>query len=99
MGKLVRNTMFVASGQTFTKIISFFSIPIIARMLGTDGFGAYTLAFSFVMLFSEPHRTMTPSDVAIETSSLYLQTYKERGYDIYLHSAHHDNLPVGKLKV
>lgn len=52
MGKLVRNTIFVTGGQTFTKIISFFSVPIIARMLGTEGFGTYTLAFSFVMLFS-----------------------------------------------
>ncbi|MBU0613039.1 oligosaccharide flippase family protein [Patescibacteria group bacterium] len=52
MGKLVRNTIFVVGGQTFTKIISFFSVPIIARLLGTEWFGIYTLSFSFVMLFS-----------------------------------------------
>jgi O-antigen/teichoic acid export membrane protein len=52
MGKLVKNTIFVAGGQTLTKIVSFFSVPIIARLLGTEAFGVYTLVFSFVMLFS-----------------------------------------------
>lgn len=52
MSKLVKNTIFVTGGNTLNKIISFFSVPIIARLLGTEGFGAYTLVFSFVMLFS-----------------------------------------------
>lgn len=49
---IVKNSFFVTGSQAFNKIISLISVPIIARLLGTEGFGAYTLAFSFVMLFS-----------------------------------------------
>lgn len=50
--RIIKNSFFVTGSQAFNKIISLISVPIIARLLGTEGFGAYTLAFSFVMIFS-----------------------------------------------
>ncbi|MFA6271797.1 MAG: flippase [Patescibacteria group bacterium] len=49
---IIKNTLSLGAGQILTKAVSLFSVPIIARLLGVDGFGQYTLVFSFVMIFS-----------------------------------------------
>lgn len=50
--KIIKNTLSLGAGQILTKAVSLLSVPIIARMLGVDGFGQYTLVLSFVMIFS-----------------------------------------------
>jgi O-antigen/teichoic acid export membrane protein len=49
---IVKNTLSLGAGQVLTKAVSLFAVPIIARQLGVEGFGQYTLVFSFVMIFS-----------------------------------------------
>ncbi|KKU86433.1 MAG: Membrane protein involved in the export of O-antigen and teichoic acid [Parcubacteria group bacterium GW2011_GWA1_47_9] len=50
--KILKNFLSLSAGQALTKIISLISVPIIARQLGATNFGTYTLAFSFVLIFS-----------------------------------------------
>lgn len=50
--RIIRNSASLIGSQILAKIVSLVSVPIIARFLGVNDFGIYTLAFGFVTIFS-----------------------------------------------
>ncbi|MFW9875781.1 MAG: flippase [Candidatus Thorarchaeota archaeon] len=49
---IFKNTLWLLSAETFSKLLLFFLIIWIARYLGTEGYGKFSFAFAFVSLFA-----------------------------------------------
>lgn len=52
MAKILKNTSYLLIAQIFTKLISFFYVLYIARVLGVNNFGIYSLALSYFSLMT-----------------------------------------------
>jgi len=52
LGKIVKHTLIQASGRVIGLIIGLFTIALLTRYLGQEGFGWYMVAFSWLQIFS-----------------------------------------------
>ena len=50
--QVARGTMRLLSGQLLARVVDFALYLLLARSLGVEGFGLYTFALSFVLLFN-----------------------------------------------
>ncbi len=49
--RIIRNSAILFSSHVFTKLLNLALVLVLTRMLGSAGFGVYTFAFAFVIMF------------------------------------------------